>query len=358
MNLSGKELKTATRLLFLIGIILPGAWPAFADEIRLDLVGFWHHREPFVMRNGSADGGAMAVSDPLTGVSLNIQSVASAQADIDDFDFADYGEDAKGQETITWGMELTVVGNPGASAEVFGEWNLWMAYYVRCWPVLGDWPLPSGTTATMETGATILVQRTVCIGHFCFEVEMPFDEATAYVGDGVLWWGVDGGGMEDSGDFSLGTYDVGEHSYVKGMFSSLAWANEAPFGRQPAGAITTCDCMWRDHRRHPMQSLNLHPSFSLAARSPSPPWRRVVVPGIAVAPLKEDVVLVIDHSIRQCRRTQDETVLSECLDLQASAVGQDGNATILVRATQQHPSLGQSAEHILMGEAIDVLVAI
>jgi hypothetical protein len=194
----------------------------------LELLGFSYSEDPYTMRDGSAQGGATVSSDPVTGVSLNIQSVVNAYADINKYQFWNWDEDARGKETISWQMELVLAGSPGKSAEVLAQWDLWMAYFIGCEP---DGLTPSGTNATIETSAAILEKKKICLLGVCFDVWLPRNDAAAYVGDIVFWIGVAGGGKEDTGSFSLGMHNVGEPFQIRGQYVSDAWADESPFGR-------------------------------------------------------------------------------------------------------------------------------
>ena len=224
------------RLFCLISIILLAASAAFADPLSLDLVYFGYTAKPYTMRDGSAAGGAMATSDPSTGVAVNVQSIVSAYADISKYRIWDWGEDAKGRETINWMMELALLGEPGASAEVLGKWDLWLAYLIGCEP---DGLLIEATNASIETGISIWSMQTVCLFGVCGEIPWPISGGS--VGDMEIWFGVDGGGKEIYGDFSLGTYNVGDHFYLWGTYDSLAWADEEDFGRADSWGYSNFD---------------------------------------------------------------------------------------------------------------------
>lgn len=229
-------MKKAIKASCLIPVILLFASQVFADQLRLGLVGFNYTKTPYTLRDGTADGWVTITSDPNTGVNLNIGSNVDAYADIDKWSIDKWGEDAKGQMTITWWMELALLGDPGDSAEVVGEWDLWLAYLIGAEP--SDF-LMEATNASIETQASILAKKLVCIPLAgCVQIPWPLSDASGSVGDMVVWLGVDGGGKEITGEFSLGTYTVGDHFYMVGGFDSLAWADESDFGRADSWGLS------------------------------------------------------------------------------------------------------------------------
>jgi hypothetical protein len=222
------SMKMGMRLSCIISIALVSASVAYADSLHVDLVNFRWAETKTIVRNGSAEGGAEVFTDPITGVALNIQSIVYAKADIGKWDFGDWYEDAKGGEGIFWDMELMLDGDDGASGEVIGRWDLWLAYSIGAVP---DDMLLEATNASIETEISIIAEQDLCIPLFpCIRIPWPLAEGSGQVGDMIIWLGAAGGGKEAHRSFSLGTYDVGDHFYLMGIYNSLAWADEEAFG--------------------------------------------------------------------------------------------------------------------------------
>jgi hypothetical protein len=78
-------------------------------------------------------------------------------------------------------MELLLAGDPGASAEVIAEWDLWMTTAVACM-FSDDFPFTFTETLT-ETGAAMLTEQELCILGACVDIFLPLAGTGALLED-------------------------------------------------------------------------------------------------------------------------------------------------------------------------------
>lgn len=232
-------------LVVLAAVLLCVPTPSFAD-VMLTYNNFWTSVTKIIDPNFSPAGtglvvptataGATALATADGGYSLATIGEGGAAVAVPSDNLLEWGNSARGEATLTWGLTLNVTGDPGEKADVTADFNCSSFPFLTAEP--GAMVNVSDNTADSTVNMTMTINPMVAIDPYT-KISENLVTTNFVDQQQEVWLGVGGEQHAQSDHYDLGVLPVGSLIIIGGKTAVNTWASAIPYGYATAVSFFT-----------------------------------------------------------------------------------------------------------------------